>query len=85
MLRPCRPSGQYYELADTALLILRGRPTPFLHVYHHACTLARKAPGVRGYRTMHAAKHCCHALPRTATDCHGLRPVLSDWPSGLHP
>ena len=30
---------KYSELLDTAFLCLRGRATPFLHVYHHACTL----------------------------------------------
>jgi len=30
---------KYIELLDTILLCLRGKPTPFLHVYHHAATL----------------------------------------------
>jgi hypothetical protein len=30
---------KYVELLDTFLLALRGRPTPFLHVYHHSATL----------------------------------------------
>ena len=30
---------KYYELLDTVLLALRGRPTPTLHVFHHAATL----------------------------------------------
>lgn len=30
---------KWYELADTAFLVLRGRPTPLLHVFHHAATL----------------------------------------------
>lgn len=30
---------KYAELADTALLVLRGRPVSFLHGYHHAATL----------------------------------------------
>ena len=30
---------KYYELLDTVLLALRGRPTPALHVFHHAATL----------------------------------------------
>lgn len=32
--------SKYYEFIDTFLLALRGRPTPFLHVYHHAATAA---------------------------------------------
>jgi len=33
--------SKYYELLDTALALLRGRPPPFLvlHVYHHACII----------------------------------------------
>lgn len=30
---------KWVELADTFLLALRSKPTPFLHVYHHAATL----------------------------------------------
>jgi len=30
---------KFWELFDTVLLALRGRPTPFLHTYHHAATL----------------------------------------------
>lgn len=30
---------KYYELIDTALLVLRGRPVAVFHMYHHACTL----------------------------------------------
>ena len=31
--------GPAQELLDTLLLVLRGRPTPPLHVFHHAATL----------------------------------------------
>eukprot|EP00958_Prasinococcus_capsulatus_P011646 scaffold1161_cov391-Prasinococcus_capsulatus_cf.AAC.3 len=37
-LTPCAVP-QYYEFIDTFFLALRGKPTPFLHVYHHAATL----------------------------------------------
>lgn len=30
---------RYVELADTLFLVLRGKSTPFIHVYHHAITL----------------------------------------------
>jgi hypothetical protein len=30
---------KWYELLDTVLLALRGRPTPAMHVFHHAATL----------------------------------------------
>jgi len=30
---------KWWELFDTVLLALRGKPTPFLHVYHHASIL----------------------------------------------
>jgi fatty acid elongase 3 len=30
---------KYIELIDTFLLALRGKPIPFLHIYHHAATL----------------------------------------------
>ena len=35
--------SKYYELLDTVLQLLKGRPPPhfFLHVYHHATVLLR--------------------------------------------
>jgi hypothetical protein len=30
---------KWWELGETLLLAIRGRPTPFLHVYHHSATL----------------------------------------------
>ena len=35
--------SKYYELLDTVLQLLKGRPPPhfFLHVYHHATVLQR--------------------------------------------
>lgn len=31
---------KYYELLDTLFLAVKGKPTPFLHVYHHASVMA---------------------------------------------
>jgi fatty acid elongase 3 len=30
---------KFYEFVDTLFMAARGKPTPFLHVYHHAATL----------------------------------------------
>jgi hypothetical protein len=31
-------SSQVWEFGDTFILILRGKPIDFLHIYHHAMT-----------------------------------------------
>ena len=38
---------KYLELSDTALLCLRGKSTPFIHVYHHAITVLFAYIGLR--------------------------------------
>ena len=48
----CCVCGQYYELLDTFLRVLKGQPLTFLHVFHHAVVLTM-AYGVRG-----GAPHC---------------------------
>ena len=43
---------KYVELGDTALLALRGKPTEFLHVYHHAITLVLCLTQLRGQTSL---------------------------------
>ena len=38
---------KFLELSDTALLCLRGKSTPFIHVYHHAITVFFAYIGLR--------------------------------------
>jgi len=47
---------KYVELLDTVLLVVRNKPTPFLHVYHHAFTLILCF-------TQLTAQSCCQWLP----------------------
>lgn len=42
---------KYLELVDTAFLCLREKPTPFIHVYHHAITIC--------FMWMHLVNHTC--------------------------
>lgn len=42
---------KYLELIDTAFLCLRGKPTPFIHVYHHAITIY--------FAWLHLVNHTC--------------------------
>lgn len=43
---------KYVELGDTALLAVRGKPTEFLHVYHHAATLVLCLTQLRGQTSL---------------------------------
>ncbi|KAL3898474.1 MAG: hypothetical protein SGCHY_002717 [Lobulomycetales sp.] len=43
---------KYYELLDTVFLALKGKPTPFLHVYHHASVMALCFFELEGYASV---------------------------------
>lgn len=50
---------KYYELLDTLLLALRGRPTPLLHVFHHAGQHALRCDHARCTCVSHSLSACC--------------------------
>eukprot|EP00180_Rhodochaete_pulchella_P000129 Plantae.Rhodophyta-Rhodochaete_pulchella.ctg10820.p1 GENE.Plantae.Rhodophyta-Rhodochaete_pulchella.ctg10820~~Plantae.Rhodophyta-Rhodochaete_pulchella.ctg10820.p1 ORF type:complete len:271 (-),score=39.61 Plantae.Rhodophyta-Rhodochaete_pulchella.ctg10820:228-1040(-) len=43
---------KYYELLDTVLLVVRKKPVPFLHEYHHAATLVLTWSQLREHSTV---------------------------------
>eukprot|EP01083_Nonionella_stella_P164139 542471_1 len=68
--------SKYYELIDTALIALKGKPVIFLHWYHHAATIfmtwcssipMAARSGSLSWRTLRARVHVRLLHPQRAT------------------